>query len=188
MFDNFAIVFDTETTGLPNHDDTPLDQQPQITELCAIRINAKTCEEVGRINFLIKPNNPITEKMEEMIGITNEMVANEPPFKVRYKEIVDLFLGARYMVAQNVAFDRSLLRFELQRMDKLFQFPWPPVHCCTMLTHKKLNGGAGKNDMMTLHEHYVGEKFEGAHRAEVDTEALLRVVKAMQERELLWQN
>ena len=89
-------------------------------------------------------------------------------------DLTDFFLGARHIVAHNLPFDRKVLRFELERLDKVTKFPWPPNHICTVEIGQKVWGKMRK--LGDIYEELFGEKIEGAHRSINDVEATARIV------------
>ena len=177
------IVFDVETTGLPQTGAVPLEQQPQIIEFGGIRLNNETLEEESRLEFLANPGKPLDDKIVEITGITDEMLKDAPPFSAAFEKLVDFFLGETILVAHNLAFDGKLLWFELRRLDALNKFPWPWQHKCTMELSKEIFGKWTKLNI--LHKELTGETFEGAHRAIVDAEATVRVIKKYRERGMI---
>ncbi len=177
------IVFDTETTGLVQPKAAPIAKQPQIIEFAAVKLDDKTLKQKGQIEFFCNPGKPLPDKIVEITGITDGVLKDEPPFSANYKSLVDFFLGEEIMLAHNLAFDRDLLAFELMRIDRLTQFPWPPVQKCSV----ELTYGIKKHrlNLAKLYEMAFGEKFKDAHRAMSDTKALARVVRWMREEELV---
>lgn len=179
------IVFDTETTGFDKPGNAPLDKQPKIIEFAGIKVDDGTLEEIGRLEFLVDPQQVITEKIIEVTGITNEMLQDPAvlPFPAHFENLAEFFRGERTMAAHNVGFDRRMLEFDLRRIDKLTRFPWPIQHICTVEASINIKGHRLK--LGVLHEHATGEKFGNAHRAMPDTEALLACVRWLRERDLL---
>jgi len=71
-----VICFDTETTGLVQMRLVPLDRQPEITEFFSVSL--ETEKEYGT---LIKPTQPISDKIKKITGIDDELVADAPGFR-----------------------------------------------------------------------------------------------------------
>jgi len=168
------IIFDLETTGLPKAEGSDLDIQPKIIEFGAIKLD-DDLKEVSRLQFLCNPREKIEEKITKITNITDDMVANEKPFIAYYKELCDFFLGERELVAHNLPFDSKILRFELERIDKLTKFPWPFEHICTLEICQKVWGQRMK--LGDIHEKLFGEKITDAHRSISDVEATWRIVE-----------
>lgn len=170
------IIFDTETTGFVQPDRTPLEKQPQIIEYAAIKVDAETLEEKDRLEFLCNPGKKLPDEIVKITGITDKQLVDEKPFTAYYPELVKFHLGVPSFLAHNVAFDRDMLRIELQRMGKILNFPWPARHICTVEKSFPLLQRRQKLGEL----YYVaseGKKLDGAHRAMIDVEGLLVVVK-----------
>ena len=165
------VIFDTETTGLVEPEPTPLDKQPRIIEFAGIKLN-KGLEEIERLEFLVDPGIEITPLITKITGISNPMVRGQGNFAIHFEKLQKFFVGVNEFVAHNLMFDHDMLSFELKRIDKLTQFPWPPVRTCTVEKTHHLNGY--RLNLTKLHQHCFGKEFKGAHRAMPDVEALTR--------------
>lgn len=180
------IFLDTETTGLTKPEGSNLALQPYITELCMI----KTDEELNVIDRYIKMFKvPVdVEKVApgdkkstfEITGISNAMLADKDPFAKSWREVADFALGTTRFIAHNATYDRDCLRYELTRLGKQFQFPWPPEIICTV--ERTIHYKGYRLNLSALHEYFFGVKFDGAHRAEQDVEALIKCYKAIREK------
>ena len=94
------VVFDIETTGLSFKND-------RITEIGAVKIrNGKI---VDSINWLINPQIEIPQNIQELTGITNEMVKNAPALDSIIDDIKSYF-GEHPIVAHNASFDYTFMR------------------------------------------------------------------------------
>lgn len=174
------IIFDLETTGLPKAEGSDLDLQPRIIEFGAIKYNNELIQkgemkEEARLEFFCNPGNPLDPKIIKITNITDEMLKNEKPFIAKINELTNFFLGETDIVAHNLPFDRKVLRFELERLDKVTKFPWPPNHICTVEIGQKFWGKMRK--LGDIYEDLFDEKIEGAHRSINDVEATARIVK-----------
>lgn len=180
-----AIIFDTETTGLVKPLATPIHEQPQIIEFAAIKVDFDSLEELDRINFLVDPGCELPEIITKITGITNQQLEDEEamPFADSFDELAEFFLGVHTLVAHNLTFDTSLLRFELQRIGCEFKFPWPPKQICTVEASFELHNRRMK--LCQLHEEATGAPHKEAHRAMADVEGLLTCVKYLREKELI---
>ena len=101
------VLLDLETTGgSAVHD--------RITEIAAVRV--QDGREVVRWSTLVNPGTTISGFIQNLTGITNEMVATAPRFAEVAPQLLDLLDGA-VLVAHNVRFDHGFLLNELARMD-----------------------------------------------------------------------
>ena len=113
----------------------------------------------------------------EHIGITDETVKDEPAFPVYYSEFVDFFLGERFLIGHNVQFDVDLLRFDLMRIGKEFQFPWPPNHICTIAQSMDIKGHRLSQEKLL--GHITGKVEKGVQRAMADVRDLETITRWM---------
>jgi len=79
------------------------------------------------------------------------------------------------MFAHNLGFDRKILKFELERLDKVTSFPWPYEHTCTVEVGQRVWGKMRK--LGDIYEELFEEKIAGAHRSINDVEATLRIIE-----------
>jgi DNA polymerase III alpha subunit (gram-positive type) len=177
---NNYIFWDTETTGLTKSEAAPIQLQPYITEICMIKTD-ENFEIVEQYTRLFKVPVKLEDIVKKITGITDEMLENEKPFSYYWKEIAEFFFGCKTMVAHNVNYDRDCLKYELIRLGKLMNFPWPINHECTVEKSMHIKGYRLK--LGDLHEHLFCQKFEGAHRAEEDVKAVIKCYKELKARE-----
>ena len=168
------IVFDTETTGLPKAEGSSLDQQPKIIEFGAVKLD-EDLKEIERLEFFCHPGYDLPPIITKITGITDDKLKDEKPFVAYYQQVCEFFLGEKTLVAHNLPFDRKLLKFELERIDKLTKFPWPYEHICTVEVGESVWGK--KRKLGDIYEELTGANMKGAHRATADVEALIEVVK-----------
>ncbi len=168
------IIWDTETTDLVKPVATRLSQQPQIIEYAAIKLDDKTLEEVGRLEFKFKNDSPLQPQIIKITGLRDSDLINMPKFGEKLHELREFHLGERIFVAHNLAFDSNMLQIELRRLDAMHKFPWPYHGIDTVNETYHIKGF--RLNLSKLHEHCFGKPFEGAHRAMVDVEALTRCV------------
>jgi DNA polymerase-3 subunit epsilon len=167
------IVFDLETTGLPLAEGADLDLQPRITEFGAIKLDHQL-KEIAELEFLINPGIPLDPKVTKITGLTDDMLKDKKPFVARLEEITNFFLGERVLVAHNLPFDRIVLQFELERLGKLFQFPWPPEQICTVEIGETIWNK--KRKLGDIYQEVTGNEHKGAHRAIADVRALIEII------------
>lgn len=98
------VVIDLETTGnLPKKGD-------KIIQFAAVVIENGIITE--RFSSLINPQKPIPIFIQELTGITDDMVKDAPVFSEVAEKVTALLDGA-YFVAHNILFDLSFLQEEL---------------------------------------------------------------------------
>ena len=99
MLEDYCVI-DLEMTGLnPKHH--------KILEVAAVRFRKK--EIVSECSMLIRQHQPLEEKITELTGIDQEMLAGAK----EEDEVLDCFfgfLGEDILVGQNVIFDYSFLK------------------------------------------------------------------------------
>lgn len=101
------IAFDTETTGLD-----PLNGDRVIELGCVELVNHIPTGRTFR--RLINPGRPVSVKTVEITGITDAMLADQPPFDAVAADLL-AFFGDDILVAHNARFDRGFLNMELER-------------------------------------------------------------------------
>lgn len=154
-------AFDTETSGA-----YPVGYD--IVEFGAIKYYKG--EEIGRMQFLLKPREIMTEFIIGIHGITNEMVADAPSIKEKISEIHEFFKGSIIM-AHHSPFDLGFVAYEFEKAG----LPLPPEPAlCTSLLSRKLIHGVDNHKLQTLVKHFA---FDGgqAHRAYDDARSCLMV-------------
>lgn len=167
------LVFDTETTGLPLHGSAPLEKQPKIIEFGAVLFEPATGTIAEEFNALIHPGEEITAEITKITGITNEDLAGAGTFDATLPSIQRLFKEAGTVIAHNLPFDRSMVKFELARRG-ITEFPWPPNEICTVGHFRDVWGRNPK--LVELYEWSLGRPLKQTHRALDDVKALMEIV------------
>ena len=72
------IIFDTETTGLYANTLLPLKQLPKIVEFYALKLDDVTLEEVGELDQLLDPSQPLDEEVQKITGLTDADLRGKP--------------------------------------------------------------------------------------------------------------
>lgn len=161
------IIFDTETTGLPLPKSAPLEKQPRIIELGALKIDASG--ELGSISQLINPGIEISAEITKITGITPEQLVGQPTFVDFLPSLKEFFTGSEVLIAHNAPFDLKLLKLDLERAG-CSDFPVPPEAVCTVQEYHPVLGFRPK--LTNLYEHFMGEPLMQTHRALDDVRAL----------------
>lgn len=100
------VVFDIETTGLSKYKD-------KITEIGAVRIRNLQISET--FSQLVNPMVFIPEKIQELTGITNDMVKDKPAIDTVLFDFLNFSKDA-VLVAHNADFDIGFIRNEAKRL------------------------------------------------------------------------
>ena len=164
-------ALDTETTGLIVPSACELSAQPYIHEICIIKYTSAG-DVIDRLILDIKPPISLPDIIKKISGRTDSYFIGKFMFAEVYKQIADFMVGVDILTAHNLAFDRNVLANELLRIDKVLNFPWPPVHICTVKESKKYEGY--RLNLTKLHERLFNKGFEDAHSAGADVEAQAR--------------
>ena len=159
----FAIV-DIETTG-------GFGAKNKITEIAIIIHDGEN--EVERFSTLVDPQSFIPKNITALTGITNEMVAEAPPFYEVAKRVWEMTEN-RVFVAHNVGFDYNIIRNEFKELGAKFQ----RKKLCTIRLAKKVFPGKSSYSLGVLCES-LGIPLSNRHRALGDTEATAILFKRM---------
>ena len=184
-----TLVFDTETTGLPNFRLPAADpSQPHIAQLGAILFDDAD-KVVAEINLLVAPEGwEFSSEAVAVHGITFEQAAR---FGLRLAGVMNQFHRlaemADILVAHQYAFDNKMVRREFCHLglDGFAEGYRTKPSFCTMLasapivnlppTEKMLRAGFNKPKSPTMQEAYMhfneGRTFDGSHDAMADVRA-----------------
>jgi len=152
-----VAVIDFETTGIS------ADAGARATEIAAVLLRDGRI--VDRYQSLMNAGAWVPPFIEELTGITNDMVRAAPPAATVMREVAD-FVGAYPLVAHNASFDRRFWDAELARIRKrrVQEF------ACTMLLARRVYPHAPNHRLGTLVE-FAGLPVAGRyHRAMADAE------------------
>jgi len=117
-----TIIFDVETTGLPQKIDD-ITKQPYIIQLSFVVINVffenkVSYETVCEYNHYIKINDSIeiSPKIVELTGITKEKCLTEGiPIANVLSKFYKEYMKADRIVSHNIEFDSKMVLFEIER-------------------------------------------------------------------------
>ena len=99
-FDGEYVAFDLETTGLSS-------QKDEIIEIGAVRMQGG--KELDRFQTFVNPRRRLEQKIVELTGITDAMLADAPSIETVLPEFLE-FVGDRVLVAHNADFDTGFIR------------------------------------------------------------------------------
>jgi DNA polymerase-3 subunit epsilon len=109
------LVFDSETTGLDVMED-------RIVSVGAVLVNGGHVAPGLNLDRLVNPAMPIPPRSTAIHGITDEMVADAPPFAQVWQELQSVF-AERVVIGHNIGFDLAVLKREAERADLSWQTP-----------------------------------------------------------------
>ncbi|XGC80293.1 exonuclease domain-containing protein [Bdellovibrio bacteriovorus] len=158
------VAFDTETSGA-----YPVGYD--VVEFGAVKWHKG--QEVGRLQFLLKPRELMSEFIIGIHGITNEMVADAPSMAEKIREIHEFFKGAIVM-AHHAPFDLGFIAAEFEKA--ILPLPTEPALCTSLLSRKWIHG-VENHKLQTLVKHLNLDGGQ-AHRAYDDAKSCLFVAQA----------
>lgn len=177
------LFFDTETTGLPNNYNAPienLNNWPRLVQLAWVVYDNNAEQKTG-MNYIIKPEGfVIPEQASRVHGITTERAIKEgqPLIKV-LEEFARVVGDSKLLIAHNMSFDEKIIGAEFLRKNINHDL-FDTVRFCTMKESTdfcQLPGNFGDYKwprLAELHAKLFGKSFEGAHDALADVNACAR--------------
>lgn len=100
------VVIDLETTGL-----SP--SNCEIIELSAVKISDNSI--VDTFSTLLKPESPVSDFIQQLTGITNEMLSTAPKIDDVIYDFL-LFMSKNILVGHNINFDINFLRHNCHKI------------------------------------------------------------------------
>ncbi|MBZ4663511.1 MAG: PolC-type polymerase [Caloramator sp.] len=171
--DGEFIVFDIETTGFNPQTD-------EIIEIGAVKI--KNYQIVDRFSVLINPERHISEEIQKLTGITNEMVMDKETIIDILPKFIE-FVGEGVLVAHNAKFDTGFLREKFKK----FNLPFNYSILDTLPLARWLLPDLKRHKLNVIAEH-LGISLENHHRAVDDAEAtahiFLKFIDMLKEKEI----
>lgn len=156
------VFFDLETTGLSQTKD-------RIIELYMLKENPDGTEEEYYSRFNPYPIE-VSESAQNVHGISNEDLKDEPKFSDKAEEILKFMEGSDISGYNILYFDIPMLFEEFHRSGKLFNYRnyriLDSYRIWTYFEPRTLTGAANR---------FLGEGIENAHRAKNDVVATKRI-------------
>ena len=178
------LIFDTETTGLPQNWKAPLtdfNNWPRCVQL-AWQVHDVEGKLVEVKNYIIKPEGyDIPFNAEKIHGISTERANRQGmPLAEVLIEFVKDVEKCKFVIGHNVSFDNSIIGCELLRNEMpniLADFPAIDTKD-DATNYCAISGGRGGRfkwpKLTELHVKLFGEAFAEAHNASADVEATAR--------------
>lgn len=166
--DRPLVFFDLETTGLRVGSD-------RIVEMALIRVTPQgdVLEKVRRFN----PEIPIDPEAQAVHGISNEDVADEPPFRSRARSLAQLLEGCD-MAGFNIRrFDLPMLEAEFARAGVPFDTQGRRLIDMQTIFHRE-----ERRDLTAAARFYLKREHPEAHTALGDIRTSAAVLSAQMER------
>ena len=160
-------VIDFETTGMAP------ETGARATEIGVVLIRDGCV--IDRYASLMNTGAWVSPFIEQLTGISNEMLEDAPPSERVMREVAD-FVGDAPMAAHNAAFDRKFWDAELARVDRVRIGEF----ACTLLLSRRLYPDAPSHKLGNLGR-WAGLPSTGrAHRALADAELAARLLLRME--------
>lgn len=186
------FYFDTETTGFPSKDGTPLEKCNFICQLAGILVDDEHGE-VASLNTIIKPAGwTVPDEVAAIHGITTAKAeAFGIPSRVAMAAFSNLVRVADQVVAHNIGFDLKFCGYEIARAGAVNVLADKPRFCTMEATTNicKIPGRwPGKfkwPKLMEAHIFLLGGGFDDAHDALADVRACHRVHRHLIDNQLI---
>ena len=159
-FDAPVAFVDVETTG--GHP-----AWHRVTEVAVVGMRGGEVE--WEWSSLVNPGSGIPPSIQRLTGISDEMVADAPPFEAIAPELESRLAGRRF-VAHNVRFDYGFLRAEFRRAGRAFQAPL----ACTVRLSRELYPDDARHNLDALIARH-GLSCGPRHRALPDAQVLAQL-------------
>ena len=162
------VVFDLEATGLDLVND-------RIIQISYVKVSPGDKEgEEERKSIFVNPGKPIPAFVQQLTGITDDMVKDAPTFKQLAKQLADSFIGCDFAGFNSDLFDVPMLAEEFLRAGIDFDFSK-----CRLIDAQNIFHKREPRNLAAAYMFYTGHKMEDdfrAHRADQDAEATYRVL------------
>ena len=162
------VVFDLEAPGLDLVND-------RIIQISYVKVSPGDKEgEEERKSIFVNPGKPIPAFVQQLTGITDDMVKDAPTFKQLAKQLADSFIGCDFAGFNSDRFDVPMLAEEFLRAGIDFDFSK-----CRLIDAQNIFHKREPRNLAAAYRFYTGHKMEDdfrAHRADQDAEATYRVL------------
>lgn len=191
------LIYDTETTGLPNNFNAPVtdsDNWPRMVQI-AWQLHDATGKLMENENLIIRPDGfDIPYNAAKIHGITTEKAHSEGvPLTEALEKFRNVLKKTRVIVGHNISFDQNIVGAEFFRMNLNYEELNMPlidtmnvsVDFCALAGGR--GGGFKYPNLGELHEKLFSEKFDEAHNASADVNATARCFMELLRLEIIGQ-
>lgn len=192
------LVFDTETTGLPDFKaPSEAPHQPHIVQLAALLVDPDSRATIASMDVIVRPDGwTIPDNVAAVHGISTERAAALGVSEsIALGLFLDLWGRAAQRVAHNESFDARIIRIAQHGFDCGDLDAWKAgkAECTARLatplcqippTEKMVRAGFNKFKTPNLGEayrHFIGRELENAHSAMADVLACRDIYFAMKD-------
>jgi DNA polymerase-3 subunit epsilon len=106
LADGNTVILDLESTGLLRED-----PETEIAQICITDVKGRQL-----FSMLLKPSQPMSDKVIDIHKISNEQVINQPIFP-QVAKMIAFVLKEKHVIAWNLEFDWKLLVHMFQKYD-----------------------------------------------------------------------
>jgi DNA polymerase III epsilon subunit-like protein len=173
------LVLDLETTGLSA-------KRNSITEITAIKFKASTAGEgvaLAMFSTLVRPAEPIPPEVEDLTGISNDMVRQAPPLIMVLNDLLQFMGSNPIVVGHNVSFDIEFLREKCESTGLLngsSLITLERAFCTRRLAQKLLPGLPSYQGIVVATQ--CGYHNDNPHRAEADVRMAAAILFSLAEK------
>ena len=163
------IVYDTETEGLSA-------KEHHIIQCSAKKLDPVTLEEVDSLNEYINPLRPLSPKIVEITGITDDLLENYMEEKYVFPVIEKFFGDHPIVIGHNVSFDNRMLSAMYERNGRLITFT--SIDTC-QIARELLGNEVKDHKLITVAQYYGADAGITFHCSDDDVKATYRIFKIM---------
>jgi DNA polymerase-3 subunit epsilon len=167
---NPIVFFDIETTGLSASND-------RVVELYMLKKNPDGTEEEFYSRF-----NPLPvlvgKEAEDLHGLSNEVLAEEPKFKDKAQEVIDFMEGCDISGYNILGFDLPFLTEEFIRSGIDYSFSRPHTRGIRIFDVYKIWTELEPRTLKGATKRFLNKELNDAHRAKADVIATSEIFEA----------
>lgn len=166
LADQNTVIIDLESTGLLKED-----PETEIAQICILNIQGRPL-----FSMLLKPSQPMADRVIDIHKITNEQVINQPIFP-QVAKMIAFVLKDKHVVSWNMDFDWKLL----MHMFKKYEQETPKIAgaSCAMDRYSEWSGEWNSKKQGFKWQRLPNFLGEETHDAQVDCRNALKAMQKM---------